>query len=182
MRITWHTFRQALKVANPKLVLGPSINAFGAMVFMRSPGHEDCAPGTTLVEVMAIASPAFFRQGPPCLDVAMDIEGGKRQWVRGYGAFFRKLCKMRMNGRRIADKKALERFLPAAFTRFNSQGFKQDVIAANRVPKTDLQRKSEWLKGRSKPIPGYGMPLDWAPTKIITGGGAASHATPAGMY
>ena len=42
--------QEMLKVANPNLVLGPTISKYEAMVFLKAPGHEDCKPGTDLIE------------------------------------------------------------------------------------------------------------------------------------
>ena len=160
MRASWNEFKVALKLANPKLVLGPRINKHGSMVFLRSPGHEDCAPGTELVEIMAIASPAFF-DACPCESVGIEDELGKKRYVRGYNSFFRKAAKMVVNGKRLIDRNSVEQYLPSAFKKWNAQKFKNNLMLANAAPITDMKKKSEWLKSRSVPIPGNGMPLGW---------------------
>ena len=173
MRISWSEFKAALREANPRLVLLPKTLSLGAMVYYRNPGHEDCVPGTNLVEVLAVASPTFFRSCPQ-FDFAVDGENGKKHWIRGYSGFFRKLSRMRINGRQSVDKMALMKALPSAFQRFNNQKFRQEVNFWNREQLSDIRKKSAWLKGRSKPLPGFGMPLGWKPNKIMTFGEYAS--------
>ena len=177
MQKSWSEFKQMLKVANPKLVLGPTINKHAAMIFLRAPGHEDCAPGTDLVEVMAIASPAFF-PFCPCESIAVTEEDGKKRFVRGYNALFRKMGKMVINGKRVINAVKLADHYPSAFKKWNHQKFKEDIIAYNLDELPDIKKKSNWLKSRSKALPGQGMPLGWTPTKIISDG---NHST-AGAY
>ncbi len=167
MIISWSEFRKALRAANPMLVLVPSITTLSAMVYIRKRGHEDCVPKSDLVEVMAIASPSFFWAGCRLEDFAMSegdhpsVPPGKKLWVRGYGSFFRKLMKIRLDGCLVMDAQAVKRVLPSAFRRLRANEFKAHVKAFNAEAKTDLQKKKEWLKSRSVPIPGNGMPLGW---------------------
>jgi hypothetical protein len=186
MRISWSLLRRALRDANPKLYLGQGEGKYGAMIYLRHPGSEDCVPGTELEEVMAIASPSFFRGGCPVEDVALgpddhpSIKPGKKAWVRGAGAVFRRLARMYVDGRRLIDARRVRCLYPKLFRRLDSAKFKRTVMADNAEPVDELRKKAKWLKGRSKPIPGYGMPLGWKPTKIISGG--AEHcATPGGL-
>lgn len=160
MQKSWSEFRQMLKVANPKLVLGPTINKYGAMVFLRAPGHEDCAPGTDLIEVLAIASPAFF-SFCPCESISVTEEDGKKRFVRGYNALFRKMAKMHVNNKRVINKEWLMDLYPSAFKKWDHQKFKNDLIAYNTGELTDLQKRKNWLKSRQRALPGNGMPIGW---------------------
>jgi hypothetical protein len=192
MAISWQTFRRALAIGNRRLRLihkpEDKVTSLGAMVYLYDPSDPDGIDKGTysgLSEVLAIASPSFFRMGCPELDVALDendipglIPSGKKRWVRGYSGFFRKLATMSKNGKPLIDAEAVKAFLPRAFRRWNNQKFKDAVVKANFEAKTELQKKAEWLKGRRKAIPGNGMPLGWKPTKIMTTG---THST-AGAY
>lgn len=186
MRISWQLLRKALRDANPKLYLGDGCGGFGSMIYLRRPGSEDCVPGTDLEEVMAIASPSFFRSGCPVDDVALSygdhpaIQLGKKAWVRGAGTVFRRLAKMRVDGRALIDAWKVRRLYPRLFRRVDSAKFKRDTLSVNAEPETEIKKKAKWLKSRSRPIPGNGMPLGWKPTKIISGGSERC-STPGGL-
>ena len=160
MQVSWHEFKKMLKDANPNLVLGPTINRYAAMVFLKAPGHEDCAPGTDLVEVQAIASPAFFRFCP-CDSMAVEGEDGKKHYVRGYNALFRKMERIVINRKRVINGRKLKWVYPSAFAKRNWQKLMDDIKLFNSEELPELQKKKEWLKSRSRPMHGNGMPLGW---------------------
>ena len=125
---------------------------------------------------MAVASPAFFRSGCPVEDVAIgygehpSIQIGKKAWVRGAGSVFRRLARMRVDGKAVIDAWRVRRLYPKLFRRMDAAKFKKKTLSANAEPVDDLHKKAAWLKGRQKPIPGNGMPLGWKPSKIISSG------------
>jgi hypothetical protein len=167
--LSWDNFRKALKAANPNLVFKKPDMDFstpGVMVYLNCPGFLDkdiYVEGTSLKELLAIASPSFFRLGCPKKDV-VEIVDGKKIWFRGYNNFFRQLLKMRgPNGRLIVQNLAkMKALLPSdALSRTDCATFKKEWMASLKDRPSDFEKKREWLKGRSKPIPGNGMPLDW---------------------
>lgn len=186
MIMPWGIFKQALKDANPRLCVRPKDGALGAMIYLRRPGSEDVLPGTDLEEVLAVASPSFFTTGCPVQDVAVrfgehpTVAPGKVKWVRGAGSVFRRMAKMREGGRPLMDARRMRQLYPTLFHRVNANKFKQEILAPNAEPEGDLRKKAKWLKDRSKPIPGDGMPLGWKPTKIISGGDERC-STPGGL-
>lgn len=176
MALSWDKFRKALKAANPRLVFKKPDLEFstpGCMVYLNCPGSLDVdvyVPGTTLKELLAIASPSFFRLGCPKNDV-VEIIDGKKIWFRGYNNFFRQLLKMRdLNGNLIVKNlRAMKAVLPEdSLSRVDCATFKKEWIESLKPRDTQFEKARKWLKGRSKPIPGNGMPLDWKPSKIYS--------------
>lgn len=174
MSLSWYQFKKALYKANPNLVFKRPDMAFstpGVMVYLDCPGSLDTdvyVPGTTLKELLAIASPSFFRLGCPKNDV-VEIIDGKKIWFRGYNNFFRQLLKMRdLNGNLIVKNiKAMKAALPSdALSSVDCATFKKEWIESLRSEPTKFDKARKWLKERSKPIPGNGMPLGWTPSKI----------------
>lgn len=135
---------------------------------------------------MAVASPRFFTFGCPVEDVALNygehpsIKLGKRAWVRGAGSVFRRMAKMYVDGKPLIDAQRVRRLYPKLFRRLDMAKFKREVSTANADALDDLHKKAKWLKSRQKKIPGYGMPLGWKPTKIISGG-VENCSTPGGL-
>lgn len=172
-RMSWSEFRRALRVANPKLVFKGNSMSLGSMVYIDAPGHPDVLEGTTLLEVLAIASPTFFRLGCPEKD-GVEIVNGKKLWFRGYVNFFKQLMKRKdSHGQDIVkDKQKLKQVLPASVFRiYNARKHKDEWIESVSGQDSEFEKKRKWLKDRSKPIAGNGMPLDWKREKIYSMGG-----------
>lgn len=174
--LSWEQFKKALKAANPNLVFKKPDTEYsmpGTMVYLNCPGSLDIdiyVPGTTLKELLAIASPSFFRLGCPKNDV-VEVIDGKKIWFRGYNNFFRQLLKMRdLNGNLIVrNLSAMKAILPGdALSRVDCATFKKEWVESLKPRDTQFEKARKWLKDRSKPIPGNGMPLDWKPSTIYS--------------
>jgi hypothetical protein len=180
-RLSWQDFKKALRAANRDLVFRLDVpgdgSTLGRMVYLLSPGNPDCIEGTPFIEVMAIASPAFFRGGCPAQD-GVEVLRGKKLWFRGYKNFFKQLLKKRdpISGNMVVrDAKALKAALPLdTFSRENHRKQKSEWIQSLAGEPTEFEKKRQWLKGRSKPIPGNGMPLDWKRSKLYSMGGVSN--------
>ncbi len=180
-RLSWHEFRRALRAANPSLVFFGNSKSLASMIYLNEPGNPDAVEGTSLVEVLAIASPTFFRFGCPAEDVLVPekeqnpaSKSEKSLWVRGYKNFFKQLLKKRdKNGQKVVKNvKNMRLQLPSdTFTASRHRKQKNDWLSSLADAPSDFEKKRQWLKSRSKPIPGNGMPLDWKRERIYSAPG-----------